>query len=235
MRSLHASVRDLLPIFLTIGFFQLFVLRQPVPDLGNLFLGVLLVVIGLALFVRGLEIGLFPIGESMAYVFARKGSVAWLLLFAFALGFGASAAEPALIAVADKAAGAAVDSGTIGSAGRSAYAWSLRLVICVAVGVGLVIGVLKILFAWPLHWLVSASYAIVVLLSAFAPREVVAIAYDSGPVSNSVITVPLVAALGVGLASSIEGRNPLVDGFGLVALATAMPVIFVMAFGMLVG
>ena len=232
-QSLRGSLRDLLPIFLVIGFFQLVVLRQPVPDLGSLLLGMLLVVIGLALFVRGLELGLFPIGESMAYAFARKGSVTWLLLFAFALGFGASAAEPALIAVADKAADAAVDGGLIAEQGRRAYAWGLRLIICLAVGIALVVGVLRIIFAWPMHLLISAAYGVVVLLSPFTPREIMAIAYDSGPVSNSVITVPLVAALGVGLAASIEGRNPLVDGFGLVALSTVMPMIFVMAFGIL--
>jgi len=230
---MRGSVRDLLPIFLVIGFFQLVVLRQPVPDLGSLLLGMLLVVVGLALFVRGLELGLFPIGESMAYAFARKGSLTWLLLFAFALGFGASAAEPALIAVADKAADAAVDGALIAEQGRRAYAWGLRLIICLAVGIALVVGVLRIIFAWPMHLLISAAYGVVVLLSPFTPHEIMAIAYDSGPVSNSVITVPLVAALGVGLAASIEGRNPLVDGFGLVALSTVMPMIFVMAFGIL--
>lgn len=232
--SVRGSTRDLLPIFLVIGFFQLVVLRQPIQDFGSLLLGMLLVVIGLALFVRGLELGLFPIGENMAYAFARKGSVSWLLLFAFALGFGASAAEPALIAVADKAAGAAVDGALVTEEGRRAYAWGLRLMVCLAVGIALVIGVLRIIFAWPMHVLISAAYAAVVLMSPFAPREVMAIAYDAGPVSNSVITVPLVAALGVGLASSIEGRNPLVDGFGLVALSTVMPMIFVMAFGILI-
>lgn len=233
-KTLRGSVRDLLPIFAVIGFFQLIVLRQPIPDLGNLLLGMLLVVIGLALFVRGLELGLFPVGESMAYAFARKGSVTWLLLFAFSLGFGVSAAEPALIAVADKAASVAVDGGLVTEQGRQAYALGLRFTVCLAVGIALMIGVLKILFAWPMHILISVAYSVVILMSPFVPREIMAIAYDSGPVSNSVITVPLVAALGVGLASSIEGRNPLVDGFGLVAMSTVMPMIFVMAFGILV-
>ncbi|MFP5505939.1 MAG: DUF1538 family protein [Gammaproteobacteria bacterium] len=233
-QTLRGSLRDLLPIFLVIGFFQLIVLRQPIPDFGNLVLGMLLVVIGLALFVRGLELGLFPVGENMAYAFARKGSVAWLLAFAFALGFGATAAEPALIAVADKAANVAVEGGLVTEQGRTAYASGLRLVVCLAVGIALMIGVLKIIFAWPMHVLISVAYGIIVLMSPFAPREIMAIAYDSGPVSNSVITVPLVTALGVGLASSIEGRNPLVDGFGLVALSTVMPMIFVMAFGILI-
>lgn len=233
-RGVQGSMRDLLPIFLVVAFFQLVVLRQPPPDVGSVLLGMLLVVIGLALFVRGLELSLFPVGDSMAYAFARKGSVTWLLLFAFALGFGASAAEPALIAVADKAADAAIDGGLITEPGRQAYAWGLRLVVCVAVGVGLMIGVLKIIFAWPIHVLISVAYGVVILLSPFTPREILAIAYDAGPVSNSVITVPLITALGVGLASSIQGRNPLVDGFGLVALSTVMPVIFMMAFGILI-
>ena len=231
--ALRGSVRDLLPIFLVVGGFQLVVLRQPIPDLSNLLLGMLLVVIGLALLVRGLELGLFPIGESLAYAFARKGSVTWLLLFAFALGFGASAAEPALIAVADKAADAAVEGGLVLEDARQAYALGLRFIICLAVGIALMIGVLRIIFAWPMHVLLSVAYGIVILLSPFTPREIMGIAYDSGPVSNSVITVPLVAALGVGLASSIEGRNPLVDGFGLVALSTVMPMIFVMVYGVL--
>src|SRR5690606_22233100 len=170
--SVRGSTRDLLPIFLVIGFFQLVVLRQPVPDLGSLLLGMLLVVVGLALFVRGLELGLFPIGESMAYAFARKGSLTWLLLFAFALGFGASAAEPALIAVADKAADAAVDGALIAEQGWRADAWGLRLISCLAVGIALVVGVVRIIVAWPMHLLISAAYGVVVLLSPFPPREI---------------------------------------------------------------
>ena len=234
LQTVRGSVRDLLPIFLVIGFFQLVVLRQPIPDLGNLLLGMLLVVIGLALFVRGLELGLFPVGESMAYAFARKGSVAWLLLFAFTLGFGVTVAEPALIAVANKAAAAAVEAGIVpdSEAKRFAYAWGLRITVGLAVGVGLVIGVLRILRGWPMHLLISGAYLLMIAVTPFAPREIMAIAYDFGAVTTSEITVPLVAALGVGLASSIKGRNPLVDGFGLVAFASVMPMIFVMVYGM---
>ena len=234
-QTMRGSLRDLLPIFLVIGFFQLVVLRQPIPDLGNLLLGMLLVVIGLALFVRGLELGLFPVGESMAYAFARKGSVTWLLLFAFTLGFGVTVAEPALIAVAKQATAAAVEAGIVNDddAVRFAYAWGLRITVGLAVGVGLVIGVLRILRGWPMHLLISGAYLLMVAVTPFAPREIMAIAYDFGAVTTSEITVPLVAALGVGLASSIKGRNPLVDGFGLVAFASVMPMIFVMIYGIL--
>jgi len=234
LQAMRGSARDLLPIFLVIGFFQLLVLRQPVPDLGNLLLGMLLVVIGLALFVRGLELGLFPVGESMAHAFARKGSVIWLLLFAFTLGFGVTVAEPALIAVAKKATAAAVEAGIVADseAKRFAYAWGLRITVGLAVGVGLVIGVLRILRGWPMHVLITGAYLLMIAVTPFAPGEIVAIAYDFGAVTTSEITVPLVAALGVGLAASIEGRNPLVDGFGLVAFASVMPMIFVMLYGM---
>lgn len=231
--TLRGSVRDLLPIFLVIGFFQLVVLRQPIPDLGNLLLGMLLVVIGLAMFVRGLELGLFPVGESMAYDFARKGSVVWLLMFAFTLGFGVTVAEPALIAVANKATAAAVEAGIVvdNEAARFAYAWGLRVTVGLAVGVGLVVGVLRILRGWPMHVVISGAYLLMLAVTPFAPREVVGIAYDFGAVTTSEITVPLVAALGVGLASSIKGRNPMVDGFGLVAFASVTPMIFVMVYG----
>lgn len=229
------SLRDLLPIITVIAVFQLLVLRQPFPDLAQLVLGTLLVAAGLALFVRGLELGLFPVGENMAYAFARKGSVAWLLAFAFALGFGTTVAEPALIAVANKATDAMVQAGLVADTpgARLAAAWELRITVGLAVGVGLVVGVLRILKGWPMHLLISGAYLVMVALTPFAPREIMAIAYDFGAVTTSEITVPLVAALGVGLASSIKGRNPLVDGFGLVAFASVMPMIFVMGYGML--
>jgi hypothetical protein len=229
------SLRDLLPIIGVIAVFQLLVLRQPFPDFTQLVQGTLLVAAGLALFVRGLELGLFPVGENMAYAFARKGSVAWLLAFAFALGFGTTVAEPALIAVVNKATTAMVGAGLVADtdSARFAAAWELRVVVGLAVGVGLLIGVIRIIKGWPMHILISIAYLFMVALTPFAPREIMAIAYDFGAVTTSEITVPLVAALGVGLASSIKGRNPMVDGFGLVAFASVMPMIFVMAFGML--
>jgi len=235
-RTLRDSLRDLAPIFVVIGFFQLLVLRQPIPDLGNLLAGAFWVVIGLTLFIRGLELGLFPIGETMAYAFARKGSVTWLLIFAFLLGFGTTVAEPALIAVADEAALAAAQGGMIesGAGPQEAYADGLRYTVAVSVGFAIVLGVLRILKGWPVHYLVMGGYAGVVIMTAFAPKEIIGIAYDSGGVTTSTITVPLVTALGVGLAMSIKGRNPMVDGFGLIAFASLTPIIFVMGYGMVI-
>ncbi len=233
---LWQSTRDLLPIIIVIAFFQLVVLQKPIPNMGQLLVGTGLVVLGLSLFVKGLEIGLFPIGESMAYAFARKGSVVWLLIFAFSLGFGTTIAEPALIAVADKAAEVAaighviVDTDTA----RSSYASGLRLTVAFSVGLAIVIGVLRILKGWPIHYLIIGGYMGIVIMTFFAPKEIIGIAYDSGGVTTSTITVPLVTALGVGLASSIKGRNPMLDGFGLIAFASLTPMIFVMGYGMLI-
>ena len=231
------SVRDLAPIILVIAFFQLVVLQAPLPDLVDLVIGTLLVVMGLTLFVFGLEMGLFPIGESMAQAFARKGSVWWLLAFAFALGFGTTVAEPALIAVAAEAAAVAARGGLIlpGEAAMAAYATGLRYTVAVAVGAAIVLGVFRILKGWPIHYFIIGGYILVVIMTGFAPREIIGIAYDSGGVTTSTITVPLVTALGVGLASSIKGRNPMVDGFGLIAFASLTPMIFVMAYGMAIA
>lgn len=230
------SLRDLAPIVLVITFFQLAVLRQPIPDLGGLLAGAVLVVLGLTLFVRGLEMGLFPIGEAMAYAFARKGSLAWLLVFAFALGFGTTVAEPALIAVANEAARVAAEGGAIaaGAEAIATYALGLRITVALAVGVALVLGVFRILKGWPVQYLIIGGYLGVMVMTMFAPPQIIGIAYDSGGVTTSTITVPLVTALGVGLASSIKGRNPLVDGFGLIAFASLTPMIFVMIYGMLI-
>jgi len=235
-RLLLGTARDLLPIIVVVAFFQIVVLRQPFPNLEAILVGLILVTIGLALFLRGLEMALFPIGETMAEAFARKGSLAWLLLFAFALGFGTTVAEPALIAVAGEAAKAAAEAGlmTREEASLARYATGLRLTVAVAVGIALVVGVLRILKGWPIHWVIMGGYVVVVLLTTVAPREIVGVAYDSGGVTTSTVTVPLVAALGVGLATVIKGRNPLIDGFGLVALASLTPMIFVMIYGMVV-
>lgn len=233
---LWQSTRDLLPIIIVIAFFQIFVLQKPIPNMGQLLVGTALVVLGLSLFIKGLEIGLFPIGESMAYAFARKGSVMWLLIFAFSLGFGTTIAEPALIAVADKAAEVASVGKAIADteAARSSYASGLRLTVALSVGIAIVIGVLRILKGWPIHYLIIGGYVGVVVMTFFAPKEIIGIAYDSGGVTTSTITVPLVTALGVGLASSIKGRNPMLDGFGLIAFASLTPMIFVMAYGMFI-
>lgn len=234
-RSLLGSTRDLLPIIAVILFFQLLVLQQPLPDLMNLLVGLGAVILGLTFFIFGLEMGLFPIGESMAYDFARKGSVWWLLIFAFALGFGTTVAEPALIAVAGEAAAVAAAANMIEASdeAQAAYADGLRLSVALAVGFAIVLGVLRILKGWPIHWMIIIGYVLVVIMTALAPKEIIGLAYDSGGVTTSTITVPLVTALGVGLASSIKGRNPMLDGFGLIAFASLLPMIFVMAYGMI--
>lgn len=233
--SMLSSVRDLIPIVAVILFFQFFVLQQPLPNIGQLMLGVVFVVMGLTFFIHGLEQGLFPIGESMAHAFARKGSVFWLMVFAFCLGFGTTVAEPALIAVAAEAANVAANGQMIeaSDAAKQNYANGLRFTVAFAVGLAIVIGVLRILKGWPIQWLIIGGYVIVVIMTMFAPKEIIGIAYDSGGVTTSTITVPLVTALGVGLASSIKGRNPMIDGFGLIAFASLTPMIFVMAYGML--
>ncbi|MEA3277820.1 MAG: DUF1538 domain-containing protein [Pseudomonadota bacterium] len=235
LKSLTDSVRDLLPIIGVIGFFQLLVLGQPIPNLLELLWGTFLVVLGLTLFVQGLKLGLFPIGETMAWDFAAKGSLLWLLLFAFALGFGTTVAEPALIAVAEEAAEVAAVGGMIENteSAREDYGEGLRYTVALSVGLAIVLGVLRILRGWPIQYLIVGGYIGVVIMTAVAPKEIIGIAYDSGGVTTSTITVPLVTALGVGLASSIEGRNPMIDGFGLIAFASLTPMIFVMGYGMI--
>ena len=235
-RRLGAAVGDLAPIVAVIAFFQIVVLRQPFPNLVEVLGGLLCVVIGLALFVEGLESGLFPLGEAVAHAFARKGSVVALLGFAFCLGFGTTVAEPALIAVAGEAGAVAAQAGAIADtdAARASYAFNLRMVVALSVGAAIVLGVWRILKGWPVHWLIMGGYALVTVMTAFAPPEIVGVAYDSGGVTTSTITVPLVTALGVGLAASIRGRNPLVDGFGLIAFASLTPMVFVLLYGIVV-
>lgn len=236
LKKLRAAVADLLPIIVVIVFFQLVVLRQPLPQLGEVLFGGLLIVLGLGLFVQGLEMGLFPIGESMAHSLARKGSLFWVLTFAFALGFSTTVAEPALIAVAREAADIAAKGNLIDSAAESqrSYAMGLRMSVAFSVGLAILVGVLRILRGWPIHYLIISGYAIVMLMTTVAPDEIIGIAYDAGGVTTSTITVPLVAALGVGLASVIRGRSPLLDGFGLIAFASLMPIIFVMGYGLII-
>jgi len=235
VRSLLQSFKDLLPIIIVIGFFQLVVLQQPVPQLGQILAGGIMVLLGLTLFVQGLQMALFPLGEEMAYSFVRKGNLWFLLLFAFTLGFGTTVAEPALIAIAEEAADIAADGGVIQNidTARESYATGLRLVVALAVGIALLVGVIRILKGWPVQYLIIGGYLGVVVMTGFAPEEIIGIAYDSGGVTTSTVTVPLVAALGIGLASSIRGRDPLIDGFGLIAFASLTPMIFVMAYGML--
>ena len=233
LKSLVDSFRDLLPIIIVVSFFQLFVIRQPFPHLGQILVGSLAVIAGLSLFIHGLNMALFPIGESLANAFARKGSLFWLLLFSFLLGFGTTVAEPALIAVTNKAADVAANGNIItdNSLAKADYATGLRVTVAFSVGFAIAVGVLRILRGWPIQFVIIGGYLGVVIMTVFAPEEIIGIAYDLGGVTTSTITVPLVTALGVGLASSIKGRNPMIDGFGLIAFASLTPMIFVMAFG----
>ena len=234
--ALLGACRDLAPIVAVIAVFQLLILRQPLPELFSVLTGLLLVIIGLAFFVLGLDIGLFPLGDYLAEAFARKGSLFWLLLFAFALGFGTTVAEPALIAVTREGAKAAAEGGLIDATadiiGR--YALHVRLTVALSVGIAIVLGVLRILKGWSLPILIVGGYGMVMLMTLVAPKEIVGLAYDLGGVTTSTVTVPLVTALGVGLARTIRGRNPLTDGFGLIALASLTPMIFVMGYGLIV-
>ena len=235
MSSLIGSMRDLLPIVLVIAFFQIIVLQQTPDDLLQIFSGLFFVVLGLTFFIFGLEQGLFPIGESMAHAFASKGSVFWLLTFAFALGFGTTVAEPALIAVAEEASEVAAEAGLIelNEQAMESYADGLRLTVALSVGFAIALGVLRILLNWSIQYMIMIGYVLVIVMTGFAPDEIIGIAYDSGGVTTSTITVPLVTALGIGLASSISGRNPMLDGFGLIAFASLFPIIFVLGYGMI--
>lgn len=235
-KALLDACRDLAPIVTVIAVFQLLILRQPLPDMLSVLAGLVLVILGLAFFVVGLDLGLFPFGETLAEEFARKGSLFWLLLFAFALGFGTTVAEPALIAVTLEGARALAEAGLIasGEAAAADYAMYIRLTVALSVGVAIVFGVLRILKGWSLPHLIVGGYVLVMIMTMFAPAEIVGLAYDSGGVTTSTVTVPLVTALGVGLARTIRGRNPLTDGFGLIALASLTPMIFVMLFGIVV-
>ncbi|MCK5877770.1 MAG: DUF1538 domain-containing protein [Candidatus Marithrix sp.] len=236
VKILFDSARDLAPIIVVIAFFQIVVLQSSsIPNLGEILIGIFLVMLGLTLFIHGLKIGLFPLGENMAYAFANKGNIWWLLVFAFALGFGTTIAEPALIAIADEAAEVAVNGGIIMDIHKQNYANGLRLTVAFSVGLALIIGVIRITKGWPIQYLIIIGYICVVFITAFAPQWIIGIAYDSGGVTTSTITVPLVTALGVGLASCIKGRNPMIDGFGLIAFASLTPIIFVMLYGIVIS
>ncbi len=234
-RRFGQAFRDLLPIVVVIVFFQAVVFRQPLPNYGDTLIGLIAVVVGLGLFLEGLESSLFPVGEAMADALARKGSLTWLLIFAFVLGFATTVAEPALIAITQEAAEVAADAGFIEDdrSARSKYALGMRVTVALSVGIAVALGVLRIVLGWPVHYIIIAGYLIVVLLTLIAPEEIVGIAYDSGGVTTSTVTVPLVTALGVGLASSIRRRNALTDGFGLIALASLFPIAFVLVYGVL--
>ncbi len=225
MQQLKGSFKDLLPIIVVIAFFQAFILQQVPEGLTSIAIGLFIVAVGLALFIQGLEVGIFPIGENLAHEFAAKGSVFWLLAFAFLMGFATTIAEPALIAIAQKAS--VISDGRID-------AFVLRIWVAFSVGFAIALGAFRILTGHPIAYYIISGYILVVVLTPFVPAEIVGLAYDSGGVTTSTVTVPLVAALGIGLASSIRGRNPVIDGFGLIAFASLTPMIFVQVYGLYV-
>lgn len=225
LQLLKESFRDLLPIILVIMFFQLAIIQSVPENWLSTTIGLIIVGVGLAVFLLGLEVGIFPVGEGLASDFAHKGSTVWIIIFAFMIGFGTTIAEPALLVIADKAASI--------SAGRI-DATILRTVVAFSVGFAIVLGVWRIIKGHPIHYYIITGYVMVVSATIFAPREIVGLAYDLGGVTTSTVTVPLVAALGIGLSSSIKGRNPVLDGFGLIAFASLTPMIFVQFYGIAV-
>lgn len=227
------TIRDLAPVVSVVLFFHAIVLGQPLGRLVPLVEGTLLVIVGLVLLIYGLELALFPLGESLAGALAEKASIVALVAFAFLLGFGTTIAEPALTAIASEAAGAAAATGVIEDSAEAIgrYRLGLRLTVAAAVGVALTLGVIRIVLGWSLPKMVMIGWTAVVAISLIAPPEVVGIAFDAGGVTTSIITVPLVTAVGIGLASSLAGRNPLADGFGTIALVMLMPMAFLMAYG----
>jgi len=231
---LMATIRDILPIVALITGFQLLVLRQPIPHLRRLIIGGIYVVIGLAMFLIGLEKALFPVGKMMASqlsdpTFLGKSNIelsdwtayGWVYLFAALIGFSTTIAEPSLLAVAIKAG--EVSSGIISP-------WGLRITVAIGVAVGIALGAFRIVTGTPLHIYILVGYIVVVLQTFTTPKKMIALAYDSGGVTTSTVTVPLVAALGLGLSEAVPGRNPAIDGFGLIAFASLFPIITVMGY-----
>lgn len=220
--DLRGSLMDLSIIVGIIAFYQFAILQTVPDDLPDMFIGLMLVAVGLAFFLRGLELGIFPLGEDLSQRLARLSTRTWILVFAFVIGFATTVAEPALIAIANKAA--VISDGGIDS-------FTLRLVVAFSVGSAIVLGVMRIILDHPIHWYIIAGYLLVLITTLFSPVEIVGLAYDSGGITTSTVTVPLIAALGIGLSSSLKERNPLIDGFGLIAFASIMPMIFVQAYG----
>ncbi len=238
IETIAATVWDVLPIVAIIFGFQLAVLRKPIVNLKKIIVGFVLVLLGLGFFLEGLEAALFPLGKLMAQQLTDSAILAagnstsnlmwwdykWVYLFAFAIGFSTTIAEPSLLAVAIKAN--EVSAGSIGI-------WGLRIAVALGVAVGIALGVFRIISGTPLYWYIVIGYIFVIVQTLYSPRMIIALAYDSGGVTTSTVTVPLVAALGLGLASSIPGRSPLLDGFGLIAFASLFPIMSVMAYAQL--
>ena len=226
---------DILPILVVISFFQIVILQKPFPNLDKILTGVALVILGLLIFIQGLETALFPIGERMANQFAIKGNVLWIVFFGFALGFSTTIAEPALTIIAKKAGILAAQAGAIKQNEESinSYVYGMRLTVALSVGMAVALGVFRIIKGWNLINIIMGGYFLIVIATIFAPQSIIGVAYDSGGITTSTITVPLVTALGIGLATSVRGRSPILDGFGLIALASLTPMLFVMIFGII--
>ena len=235
-KVLLATGRDVLPIITLIAFFQLVILRQPIPHLRRVIVGGVYVVLGLAMFLLGLEKALFPLGKIIAaqlsdpaFIYGAKTvaaqtswkAYAWIYLFATMIGFATTVAEPSLIAVAFEAN--RVSAGTISQ-------WGLRITVATGVAFGISLGAYRIVSGTPLYFYILAGYLVVVAQTFFAPKNIIPLAYDSGGVTTSTVTVPLVAALGLGLSSAVPGRNPAIDGFGLIAFASLFPIITVLGY-----
>ncbi|MBT3015416.1 MAG: DUF1538 domain-containing protein [Candidatus Thiodiazotropha taylori] len=232
------TILDVLPIAGILVGFQFLVLRRPIKNPKEVLFGFLLVLIGLVLFLEGLDLALFPLGELMANqltspeilnIPTTAGTVQWhhyfwVYLFAASIGFSTTIAEPSLIAVAIKAN--QVSAGAISQ-------WGLRIAVAIGAAVGVSLGCYRIISGTPLHWYIMAGYVVVIVQTVYAPRSIIALAYDSGGVTTSTVTVPLVAALGLGLSSNIPGRNPVMDGFGLIAFTCLFPIMSVMAYAQL--
>ncbi|MFC1857124.1 DUF1538 domain-containing protein [Thermodesulfobacteriota bacterium] len=234
--TLALTVKDILPVVTLLLFFQFVILRRPLPNWKPMALGVLFVLIGLTLFLDGLETALFPIGKIMArqlsapeFVFGTDTAppeagwykYSWVFVFGALIGFATTIAEPALIAVSFKAQ--EVSRGGLNQ-------WGLRLAVAIGVAIGIGIGTFRIVTGTPLYLYIIAGYVIVMIQTVFAPREIIPLAYDSGGVTTSTVTVPLVAALGLGLTEIVPGRDPAIDGFGLIAFASVFPIMTVMGY-----
>ena len=240
--TLIATVRDVLPIATILFGFQFLVLRRSIPHLKRVLSGFGFVLVGLALFLLGLEEALFPVGKLMAQQLTDPAFLGidvaaigdevekhwyayyWVYIFAFMIGFATTVAEPSLIAVAIKAS--EVSGGAI-------QPWGLRIAVAIGVAAGISLGAFRIVTGTPLHFFIIAGYIVVIIQTVFAPRSIIALAYDSGGVTTSTVTVPLVAALGLGLSATVPGRNPLLDGFGLIAFASLFPIMTVMGYAQL--
>jgi len=236
-QTLLDTVGDILPIVVMIAAFQFVVIRRPMPNLRRVVIGFVYVLLGLSLFLLGLEQALFPLGRLMAtqltdpaFIYSGFERITdtihwtdyyWVYIFAFAIGFSTTIAEPSLMAVAMKAA--QVSGGAI-------HPWGLRIAVALGVAVGISLGSYRIVTGLPLHYFIIIGYIVVVIQTFYSPRLIIPLAYDSGGVTSSTVTVPIVAALGLGLAETVPGRNVLIDGFGLIAFAVLFPMMSVMAY-----